>query len=150
MTVTLKIDPVELTRALIRCPSITPLEGGALDLLEGVLRDLGFTCQRLKFSQEGSPEVENLYARLGESGRNFCYAGHTDVVPPGDPADWRVEPFAAEISGDDLIGRGAVDMKGSIGAFTAAVADFLKGRISIAGSRTSATVLVPKSDKRRK
>ena len=128
MTVTLEIDPVELTRALIRCPSITPLEGGALDLLEGVLRDLGFACQRLKFSQEGSPEVENLYARLGESGRNFCYAGHTDVVPPGDPADWRVEPFAAEISGDDLIGRGAVDMKGSIGAFTAAVADFLKGR----------------------
>ncbi len=122
------LDPVELTRALIRCPSITPREGGALDLLEGVLRDLGFNCQRLKYSQDGTPDVENLYARLGETGRNFCYAGHTDVVPPGDPASWRADPFAAEIQDNVLIGRGAVDMKGSIGAFVAALAGFLKAR----------------------
>ncbi len=128
MTVPPEIDPVELTRALIRCPSITPEEGGALGLLQGVLRGLGFTCHRLKFSESGTPDVDNLYARLGETGRNFCYAGHTDVVPHGDPADWSADPFAAEIVGDDLIGRGAVDMKGSIGGFAAAVAGFLKAR----------------------
>jgi len=137
MTVAREIDPVELTQALIRCPSITPLEGGALDLLEGVLRGLGFTCHRLKFSQEGTPDVDNLYARLGAGGRNFCYAGHTDVVPPGDPADWSVEPFAADLTGDELIGRGAVDMKGSIGAFVAALADFLKARGSDFGGSLS-------------
>lgn len=123
-----KTDPVALTRALIRCPSVTPQEGGALDLLEAILRDLGFTCHRLKFSEAGTPDVENLYARLGNGGRNFCYAGHTDVVPPGDPQSWRVDPFVAEVIGDQLIGRGAVDMKGSIGAFVAAVARLLDKR----------------------
>ena len=121
-------DPVALARALIRCPSITPEEGGALDLLTQVLEGLGFTCHRLRYSEAGTPEVDNLYARLGRNGRNFCYAGHTDVVPPGEAADWRVGPFAAEILGEDLIGRGAVDMKGAIGAFAAAVARFLERR----------------------
>ena len=122
------VDPLELSRDLIRCPSVTPEEGGALELLERVLGGLGFTCHRLKFSEPGTPDVENLYARLGAEGRNFCYAGHTDVVPVGDPADWRVDPFAGEVLGDELIGRGAVDMKGAIAAFVAAVSQFLNAR----------------------
>ncbi len=123
-----QIDPVDLTRALIRCPSVTPAEGGALDLLEETLSGLGFACHRLKFSAPETPDVDNLYARWGTSGRNFCYAGHTDVVPVGDPADWSVDPFAAQIVGEEVIGRGAVDMKGSIGAFIAAAAGFLDER----------------------
>ena len=75
------IDPVALTQELIRCPSVTPEEGGALDLLQGVLEGLGFTCQRLKFSEAGTPDVDNLYARIGEDAPNLCFAGHTDVVP---------------------------------------------------------------------
>ncbi len=128
-----RIDPVDLTRALIRCPSVTPKEGGALDLLEGVLSDLGFACHRLVFSAPGTPDVDNLYARIdgvtgGEGGRNFCFAGHSDVVPVGDPSAWRVDPFAAEVLGAELIGRGAVDMKGAIAAFAAAAAGFLEAR----------------------
>ena len=122
---TAPLDPVELTQRLIRCPSVTPVEGGALDLLQEVLSGLGFACHRLPFSEEGTADVDNLYARLGEAGPNFCYAGHTDVVPVGDPNDWSVDPFGAEIVGDNLIGRGAVDMKGSIAAFVAATSRFL-------------------------
>ncbi len=110
------IDVVEATRALIRCPSITPVEGGALDLLQSWLEPLGFACHRLTFSQDGTADVDNLYARLGTTGPNFCYAGHTDVVPVGDPADWSVDPFGAEVVDGVLYGRGAVDMKGSIAA----------------------------------
>jgi succinyl-diaminopimelate desuccinylase len=120
------VDTLELARALIRCPSITPDQGGALDLLQSVLQDLGFTCHRLPFAEEGAPEVDNLYARLGSGGPHLCYAGHSDVVPAGDPADWSVDPFAAEVRDGKLIGRGAVDMKGAIAAFVAAVAAYLK------------------------
>jgi succinyl-diaminopimelate desuccinylase len=120
------IDTVELARALIRCPSVTPVEGGALDLLQSVLQELGFTCHRLPFAEEGAPEVDNLYARLGTTGPHLCFAGHTDVVPVGDPADWSVDPFAAEVRDGRLIGRGAVDMKGAIAAFVAAVGAYLK------------------------
>ncbi len=119
-------DPVAIARALIRCPSITPEEGGALSCLESLLSELGFTCHRLTFEAEGTPRVENLYARLGNAGQNLCYAGHTDVVPVGDAVSWSVDPFAAEIRDGNLIGRGAVDMKGSIAAFVAAVARHLK------------------------
>ena len=77
------VDPIELSRALIRCPSITPVDAGALDVLQGVLQDMGFTCHRLPFA-DGGPEVDNLYARIGDSAPNFCFAGHTDVVPVGD------------------------------------------------------------------
>ena len=121
-------DPVELTRALIRCPSVTPAEGGALDLLESVLGGLGFACHRLRFSEPGTADVDNLYARIGNDGPNFCYAGHTDVVPVGNRADWSVDPFAGQIVGNTVIGRGAVDMKGAIAAFVAALADFLEKR----------------------
>ena len=132
-----KLDTLELAQALIRCPSVTPAEAGSLDLLQGVLGDLGFVCHRLPFAEDDSPEVDNLYARLGDSGPNLCFAGHTDVVPVGDPADWSVDPFAAEVRDGTLYGRGAVDMKGSIAAFVAAVSAFLaeggrpKGSLSL-------------------
>ena len=87
------IDAIEFARTLIRCPSVTPADNGALEVLETALRDLGFTCHRQVFDRDGLPPVANLYARLGEAAPNFCFAGHTDVVPPGDPAAWHVPPF---------------------------------------------------------
>lgn len=119
------LDPIGLSRALIACPSVTPEEGGALGVLEDALRPMGFACHRLKFSEPGTPDVENLYARLGGSGPNFCFAGHTDVVPPGDPVDWSVDPFSGEIVDGVMIGRGAVDMKGAVGCFVAAADRFV-------------------------
>ncbi len=120
------LDPVALTVNLVRCPSVTPGEGGALDLLQGVLEERGFVCQRLLFSEEGTPDVDNLYARLGEEAPNFCFAGHTDVVPPGSAEDWSSDPFAGEIREGTVFGRGAADMKGAIAAFVAAIDDFLE------------------------
>lgn len=114
-------DPVALTQALIRCPSITPDEGGALTLMQEILTPAGFACQRMMFSEAGTPDVENLYARRGDRGLNLCFAGHTDVVPPGHLDAWTVPPFAAEIREGILYGRGAVDMKGGIACFIAAV-----------------------------
>jgi succinyl-diaminopimelate desuccinylase len=117
------VDPVALARNLIRCPSVTPAEAGAITLLERELGALGFVCHRLKFG-----EVENLYARIGSSAPNFCYAGHTDVVPPGEVSLWRFGPFEAEIRDGTLFGRGAADMKSSIAAFVNAVSRFLPDR----------------------
>ncbi|MEX0922370.1 MAG: succinyl-diaminopimelate desuccinylase [Rhodovibrionaceae bacterium] len=122
------IDPVVLTQDLIRCPSVTPEEGGALALLETTLEGLGFTVERVTFSDESTPDVENLYARLGTGHPNLCFAGHTDVVPVGDAAAWSAGPFAAEIRDGVLIGRGAADMKGAIASFVAAAADFAETR----------------------
>ena len=119
------IDPVELAVDLIRCESVTPREGGALTVLGSVLESFGLTCHRLPFQAPGTEMVDNLYARIGTESPNFCFAGHTDVVPEGDRADWVVDPFAAEIIDDNLVGRGATDMKGAIAAFVAALADFL-------------------------
>ncbi len=118
------IDPVALAQELIRRPSVTPRDEGALDVLQVALEGLGFTCHRLPFG-EGDERVDNLYARLGETAPNFCYAGHTDVVPPGDTEAWKVGPFAGEVRGGELWGRGAADMKGSVAAFVAAVAAYL-------------------------
>jgi len=112
-----EIDPIELSRALIRRPSITPEDEGALHILESALSDLGFDCTRLKFE-----DVDNLYARIGDGTPHLCFAGHTDVVPPGDAANWSSEPFSAEIRGGKLWGRGAADMKSAIAAFVAAAA----------------------------
>jgi succinyl-diaminopimelate desuccinylase len=131
------LDPVELARSLIRCPSVTPEEGGALDLLQSVLEPLGFVCHRLPFSEPGTPEVDNLYARRGDSRPHLCFAGHTDVVPPGNAADWRVDPFGGEVVDDALIGRGAVDMKGGIACFVAAASRFLAARDRGAGGSIS-------------
>jgi succinyl-diaminopimelate desuccinylase len=117
-------DPIALTQALIRCPSVTPEDGGALGALEAVLRPLGFVCHRLPFSEAGTPDVDNLYARLGTGAPHFCFAGHTDVVPVGQ--GWSVDPFRAEIIDGQLYGRGASDMKGAIAAFVCAVARLLE------------------------
>ena len=122
------IDPLVFTRELIRCPSVTPSEGGALDLLQRTLGGLGFTCHRLPFSADGTPDVDNLYARFGDGGPNFCFAGHTDVVPVGDLEAWRAPPFDAHIADGVLYGRGASDMKGAIAAFAAATDRFLRAR----------------------
>lgn len=119
-------DPVALLQALIRCPSVTPVDEGALGVLEDVLKPMGFACERMPFTQPGTPDVDNLYARLGTEGAPLCFAGHTDVVPPGDTAAWSHPPFAADIVGDVMIGRGAVDMKGAIAAFAAACGRYLE------------------------
>ena len=119
-------DPVALTGALVRCPSVTPEEGGALDLLEHVLRPLGFEVHRPVFSAAGTPDVENLFAHLPGDGPHLAFAGHTDVVPSGDVAAWRHPPFGAQIEDGTLYGRGAEDMKGGIAAFVAAVARALR------------------------
>ncbi|MGO4682249.1 succinyl-diaminopimelate desuccinylase [Hyphomicrobium sp. 2TAF46] len=113
-------DPVALSQALIRCESVTPDEAGALTLLQNVLEPAGFTCHRLVFSEPGTPDVDNLYARLGSGRPHLSFAGHTDVVPVGNEAAWTVPPFAGEIREGLLYGRGAVDMKGCIAAFVAA------------------------------
>jgi succinyl-diaminopimelate desuccinylase len=122
------IDPVELSRALIRCPSVTPADAGALGVLQRALEPLGFNCERLRFEQRGTAPVDNLYARRGDSPPNFCFAGHTDVVPAGDAAAWTVDPFAAEIRHGRLFGRGAADMKAAIACFTVAAARFYESR----------------------
>ncbi|MBV8650038.1 MAG: succinyl-diaminopimelate desuccinylase [Alphaproteobacteria bacterium] len=122
------VDALALARDLIRRPSVTPRDEGAIDILAGTLERLGFTCHRLVFSEAGTEDVLNLYARIGTTGRNFCFAGHTDVVPIGNPATWQHDPFAAEIVDGQLVGRGAADMKGAIACFAAAVSRFLAER----------------------
>ena len=114
------LDPVELAGDLIRRPSVTPVDAGAMDTLQRALEGLGFACRRMRFGA-----IENLYARRGSAGRNLCFAGHTDVVPAGDRAAWRYDPFGADISDGVLHGRGAVDMKGAVAAWTAAVSNIL-------------------------
>ncbi|MGD8326611.1 MAG: succinyl-diaminopimelate desuccinylase [Sphingomonadales bacterium] len=116
-------DPLDIAVALMRCPSITPKDAGALDVLQKHLEELGFHCTRLPFG-EGEERVDNLYARLGTSAPNFCFAGHTDVVPPGDIAEWSHDPFDAKVEDGWLIGRGAADMKGAVAAFVAACAKY--------------------------
>lgn len=116
-------DPVALTAALVRCPSITPVEGGALGVLQEALEAAGFTCTRV--DREG---VANLFARWGRQGanRSFGFNGHTDVVPLGNPDDWTVAPFGAEIKDGNLYGRGSTDMKSGVAAFAAAAIDFVR------------------------
>ena len=122
----LGLDPVELAQALIRRPSVTPADAGAMDVLQQALEGLGFSCRRLRFG-----EIENLYARFGTASPNLCFAGHTDVVPVGDAAAWTQGPFDAEIKDGVLTGRGAVDMKSAIAAFAAAASVVLaKGALS--------------------
>ncbi|PXA82308.1 succinyl-diaminopimelate desuccinylase [Caulobacter sp. D4A] len=116
--VSVSIDAVELAQALIRRPSVTPADEGAMDVLQRQLEGLGFNCRRMKFG-----EIENLYAKRGTARPNLCFAGHTDVVPGGDDAAWTAGPFEAQIKDGVLYGRGAVDMKSAIAAFIAAVAN---------------------------
>ena len=111
---------VQLARRLVRCPSVTPFEGGALDLLQDEFTKLGFDCTRLPFGT-GKKRIDNLFARRGKGGRHFAFAGHTDVVPVGDAAQWQHDPFGGILVDGKLYGRGAADMKGGIAAFVAAV-----------------------------
>jgi succinyl-diaminopimelate desuccinylase len=123
------IDPAELAAELIRRPSVTPRDEGAIDIVAGHLEQLGFTCHRLVFGgDDGSDAIANLYARIGRGRPNLCFAGHTDVVPPGARDSWTADPFAASRRDGALWGRGAVDMKGAIAAFIAAVQRWLAER----------------------
>jgi succinyl-diaminopimelate desuccinylase len=131
MTVT---DPVSNLARLIQCPSVTPAEGGALTLLDQLLSPLGFKVERMVAKEEGTADVENLYARLGDSGPHLMFAGHTDVVPVGDEAAWTHPPFSATIANGEMFGRGAVDMKGGIACFAAAIARHIEKHGAPAGS----------------
>ncbi len=122
-------DPLPIAQALIRCRSVTPADDGALGVVQRVLEGLGFTCWRLPFN-----EVDNLFARRGQGSPHLCYAGHTDVVPPGDEAAWRFPPFAATVHEGVLYGRGACDMKGGIAAFLAGLSDFIAAHPGHPGS----------------
>src|SRR5215468_7765434 len=142
-------DPVAIARELILCRSVTPDEGGALAYLQGLLSRAGFEVHRAVFAEPGTAPVDNLYARIGTSRPNLLFAGHTDVVPPGKESAWSHPPFAGEIAGDRLYGRGAVDMKGGIACFVAAALDYVaahggtpKGSISflITGDEESVAI----------
>ena len=127
-------DELQLSKDLIRFPSITPIDAGAINYLAKKLRQLGFNCKILDFKDKKNPTIKNLYARLGNKQPNLCYAGHTDVVPPGNIKDWTVNPFKPTVRNNYLIGRGANDMKSSIACFLAAVSDFIKNNKKIKGS----------------
>jgi succinyl-diaminopimelate desuccinylase len=119
---------LQLAQGLIRCESVTPDDAGALEVLIQALKPARFTFWRLNFKEDGTPPVDNLYARVGEGPPNLCFAGHVDVVPPGDAAQWTHPPFGAELADGLLYGRGASDMKGAIACFIAAALDYVKSR----------------------
>ncbi|MBG6145887.1 succinyl-diaminopimelate desuccinylase [Labrenzia sp. EL_142] len=119
-------NAVSITQDLIRCPSVTPVEGGALATLEKLLGDAGFAVSRVTFRDEDTPDVENLFATIGSGKPHFVFAGHTDVVPAGAASDWSQGPFDGNIKDGVLYGRGAVDMKGGVAAFSAAALDFVE------------------------
>ncbi|MGJ4898710.1 succinyl-diaminopimelate desuccinylase [Bradyrhizobium oligotrophicum] len=119
-------DALAITRDLIRCPSVTPADAGALGVLEALLKDAGFTTHRVTFSEAGTADIDNLYARIGTEGPHITFAGHTDVVPPGDEAAWSLPAFSGEVKDGYIYGRGAVDMKGGIACSVAAALDYLR------------------------
>jgi succinyl-diaminopimelate desuccinylase len=127
-------SPLSLAQSLLRCPSVTPAEGGALAFIESVLREAGFEVHRPVFSEPGTPDVENLYARYGSEQPYLLFAGHTDVVPPGNAGRWRHDPFGGMIDNGELHGRGAVDMKGGIASMMAAALDFIREQPDFKGS----------------
>src|ERR1700748_3854339 len=119
-------DAVSITRDLVRCPSVTPADAGALGVLENILKAAGFEVHRVTFSEPGTADVGHLYARLGTAAPHTPFAGHTDVVPPGDEAAWSLGAFSGEVKDGFLYGRGAVDMKGGIACSVAAVLQYLR------------------------
>ena len=127
-------DELQLSKDLISFPSVTPVDGGAINYLSKKLKKLGFKCKILEFKDKKHPPIKNLYARLGSKQPNLCYAGHTDVVPPGNINDWSVNPFKPKVKNNRLIGRGANDMKSSIACFMSAVSQFLSKNKKINGS----------------
>ena len=128
------LDPVTILQDLIRCPSVTPHDHGALSVVENLLQSGGFSTHRLVFKDQDTPDIDNLFARIGTKGPHLCFAGHTDVVPIGDEAGWTHPPFSAEIHGGQLYGRGATDMKGSVAAFAAAALDYVRENPKFKGS----------------
>ena len=130
----IKINELQLSKDLIRFPSITPKDAGAIKFLSKKLEKLGFTCKILEFKDKKSKPIKNLYAKIGKRGPNLCYAGHTDVVPPGNLKDWTTNPFKPSVKKNYLIGRGANDMKSSIACFVAAVSNFLQKSQKFKGS----------------
>ena len=118
-------DPLQLSQALIRCASVTPVDDGVLDVVQNALAPIGFACVRLPFSEPGTADVDNLYARIGRTAPNFCFAGHVDVVPVGDAAAWSTDPFGGDVHDGRLYGRGAADMKTAIACFIAAAGRFV-------------------------
>ncbi len=128
------INELQLAKELIRFPTVTPIDAGVMKFLERKLKKLGFKTKILEFKEKGSEPVKNLYARLGNNGPNFCYAGHLDVVPAGNLNDWTVNPFKPSIKKGHLIGRGANDMKSSIAAFVSAVSIFIQKNRGFKGS----------------
>ncbi len=131
----MKIDPLELTKSLIKCQSVTPEDGGAQKVLSETLKGLGFECNELVFEDSESPKVKNLYARIGNTAPNFCFAGHTDVVPVGDIKLWESEPFDAIERNGFLFGRGASDKKSAIACFASAASQFIgKYKSDLGGS----------------
>jgi len=127
-------DELQLSKDLISFPSVTPVDAGAINYLSKKLKKLGFKCKILEFKDKKHPPIKNLYARLGSKQPNLCYAGHTDVVPPGNINDWSVNPFKPQVKNNRLIGRGANDMKSSIACFISAVSQFLSTHKKINGS----------------
>ena len=127
-------DELQLSKDLIRFPSVTPIDAGAINYLSKKLTQLGFSCKILEFKDKKNPTIKNLYARFGNKQPNLCYAGHTDVVPPGNIKDWTINPFKPAVKNNYLIGRGANDMKSSIACFMSAVNNFLKNNKKINGS----------------
>jgi succinyl-diaminopimelate desuccinylase len=119
---------VDLCRALVRCRSVTPEDGGALGILEATLKQAGFATHRIVFSEVGTPDIDNLYARIGTTAPFLAFAGHTDVVPVGDGTNWRFDPFAGEVADGAIWGRGTADMKGGVAAFAAAACTFVARR----------------------
>ena len=119
-------DSISIVRDLVRCPSVTPADAGALGVLEGLLKEAGFETHRITFSEPGTADIDNLYARIGTEAPHLMFAGHTDVVPPGEEASWTLPPFSGEVKDGMMYGRGTVDMKGGIACSVAAVLDYLK------------------------
>jgi succinyl-diaminopimelate desuccinylase len=133
----INFDPIKLTQALVQCRSITPKDEGALGIVENHLNKIGFSCTRLPFTDQQSYDVNNLFATIGSTGKHLAFAGHTDVVPPGNKNSWTYPPFSGKIVGDKLYGRGSEDMKSNIACFIAATNDFVskygsnfKGKLS--------------------
>lgn len=128
------ISEVSLAKDLVKCQSVTPKDDGAINVVAKNLKKLGFKCQIMEFQEKGTAKIKNLYARIGKRSPNFCFAGHTDVVPVGDLKSWTVNPFGGVIKNQKLIGRGVSDMKGSIACFVSAVDEFLKKNKKLKGS----------------
>ena len=128
------LNELQLAKELIRFPTVTPVDAGVMKFLEKKLKKLGFKTKLLEFKEKGFKPVKNLYARLGTKGPNFCYAGHLDVVPPGNIKDWTINPFKPSVKNNHLIGRGANDMKSSVAAFVTAVSTFLSKNKKFSGS----------------